>query len=303
MIEAGEHIIVQKIDTERRYTKTYHELVDLYQPIVGYGVISLYNNLLRYVNNMIGHHNRGFSYPTLNKLAKKMKMAKKTLIKSRNLLSEMELLKIKREKKVIGNITCVKYYYVILDPIEPQEFYWRFGQEMIEKAGEEYFCEVFAEYIEDPLSGVSMETPREAPSGVSKETSAGVSMETVNKQSILNKKSSSSIHSADTKSCGYVDNSGKKYTDEQVNLLLQLYMDSQFVIPTADSGRQIESLLARWPYEYVRKQMEYTNERISYYALNYHPKEGKKIHSYWGYVVCACRDNYAKARVTYYEGV
>ncbi|AZR72501.1 hypothetical protein BBF96_03350 [Anoxybacter fermentans] len=290
--------IVIRHRNRRGYVQTYNELYDLYQPILGHATISVYNNLMRYVNNIMDHENNGFSYPTLDMLAKKMRMGKRTIIQARQKLESMGLLEVYYERVKLGNLNYNKYYYDLIDPLEYHEFFLKYGELLRQEAGDQYYQEIFKPIFEaeKAVLGVSNETPKKAYLEVSNETSVGVSNETVKKQSILKRQiySSSSIHRTGA--------FGKSISEaEQISILENLYIDT-LGLSTFDSNttKMIKHLLSKWDFEYIRKQMEYTKEKIEEYSLRYHPSEEKGIRSYWGFVYCACRDNYAKARIKSY---
>ncbi len=266
-------MVIRRRKKVRGHTQVFNDLYDLYQPIVGHSAISLYNNLQRYVNNIENHEREGLAYPTLATLAKKMKMAKRTLIDKRDLLVGVELLDVFREEKQVGNIKCLRYYYDLLEPLEFQEFFLRFGKDFKEKAGEDYYDLVFKDLLI---------------SRVSNETSTGVSYETVKRKILYKKIKSSSILGQEQENC-----------ENEIESLEDIFIETMGIeFYHSNVRQQIESLLNMWGYEYVLKQMEYTRHTIERYAKYYHPSD-KSIHSYWGFVYCACRDNYAKARLTY----
>ena len=98
-----------------------------------------------------------------------------------------------------------------------------------------------------------------------------------------------------------VDNSRpmRKVNQADIRKLEQLYIETQGLERfDSNTTKMITQLLTQWECKYIEQQMKYTHEKIVLYAKEF-PIGEKSIKDYWGFIYSACRENYAKAMVSY----
>lgn len=101
------------------FTLVYHELFDLYHPLIGDKATLYYTYLLRYRNNEEGGSSYGKSWQGRKGVAEKFQLSYSTLPHLDAILEASGLITI--ETKNIGRGRD-KIYYIVHDPLERESF-------------------------------------------------------------------------------------------------------------------------------------------------------------------------------------
>lgn len=101
------------------FTLVYHELFDLYHPLIGDKATLYYTYLLRYRNNEQGGDSYGKSWQGRKGVAEKFQLSYSTLPHLDAILEASGLISI--ETKNIGRGRD-KIYYVVHDPLDRERF-------------------------------------------------------------------------------------------------------------------------------------------------------------------------------------